>query len=362
MPTVGKKALNWFAFLSGVLFGIIALAFLGALEVYQFSRDDWYLIAAWMALGCVVAVGSWIAVWNRKLSAVILLTAAPVITVIALIGLIRYRPFDFAVGAAFVLVPLLPLGLFWHFTNRGDWPPLIVPGSAFPARRVIASMVAFSLLTCLTLIGSVVVTLLPRLEIGDCGRSRPFATRQYGGQIVFVAKLRDPGLAVVREHFWGLPSWNSRFVLIAHWGIGHNVLDGSTYFIDGHRSTGLLTRFLPIVEIQRCGRFRPIDQAALDIRMLRDGPSQKAVRVVGQVTGAHYKPRVGVRVAITGPAGTILTTTDREGIYDVADLPPGRYSVRAQPCDESKNPAYYRCGEDREVKLGDVWGSELRID
>lgn len=260
------------------------------MEVYQPSWDDWRVIAALLAVGSVSLVGSWITIWNRKLGGVIFLTAAPVIIVI---GLISYRPLDIAVEAALVLVPLLLLGLFWHLTNRDEWPPLMERPASL-AHRAIASIVALSLLACLTVIGSVVVTLLPRLEIVDCGRSRPFATRQYVGQIVFIAKLRDPGLAVVREHFWGLPSWNSRFVLIAHWGIGHNPLDGSTYFIDGHRSTGLLTRFLPIVEIAHCGRSRLVDHAALDVRMLRDGPSQKAVRVVGQVTGAHYKPRPGV--------------------------------------------------------------------
>lgn len=123
---------------------------------------------------------------------------------------------------------------------------------------------------------------------------------------MFVATLHDPGIAVVKELFWGLPK-GEKLGLIAHWGLKQNALGGETYFIDGHRSTGLITRWLPIVEITQCGRTNPLDRATLDLQILREVPGAEGVHLVGQVTGERHKPRPGVKVVINGPARFFVT-------------------------------------------------------
>src|SRR6202040_3725817 len=39
-------------------------------------------------------------------------------------------------------------------------------------------------------------------------------------------------------------------------------------------------------------------------------------------------PFAGIRVSVTGSSRTTIVTTDREGIYDVADLPPDNYTLK----------------------------------
>lgn len=39
----------------------------------------------------------------------------------------------------------------------------------------------------------------------------------------------------------------------------------------------------------------------------------------------------GVTVMVIGPAGSLSTITDKSGIYDFRDLPPGHYSIRVGP-------------------------------
>ena len=46
----------------------------------------------------------------------------------------------------------------------------------------------------------------------------------------------------------------------------------------------------------------------------------------------------GAQVEITGPQGIIAATTDREGIYDVAGLPPGKYQVRLPVSRNQESP------------------------
>ena len=263
--------------------------------------------------------------------------------------------------AALILVPSLSLGPFWLFASRKGWPGLTAEPTS-RGRKVVIFVLTFFLLTGLVVIGAVIITLLPQTVVLDCGWQAPVSSQQYKGQTVFVAALHDPGIAAVKERFWGLPG-GARRVLIAHWGIGHNELDGKTYLIDGRRANGLVTRLFPIVDVSHCSRSAPIDRAALDLRILREGPNQNGVHIVGQVVDKNNKPRPGTQIVITGPEGNIGATTDQQGIFDTTGLPPGQYSVRVEGCNESQNTPHNRCSDRRgsDLKSGDVWGVELRF-
>jgi hypothetical protein len=148
-------------------------------------------------------------------------------------------------------------------------------------------------------------------------------------------------------------------VLIAFWGIGHNEASGRTYYVEGRYANGWITRFLPIIDMSHCSRSSPLDQAALDIRILREGPSQKGVRIVGQVRGSHNQLRLGAKVVVAGPMGTEAVSTDSDGIFDLRDLAPGHYELRVEQCDERRNPAYNRCSANADLVAGKTWGVEL---
>lgn len=352
-----KKTLAWLVVLLGILFGVLALALLG-IQGTEDLDNPWRLVA-WFALGSVSIAGSCIAMWNPRFAGLMFPVAA---AVTVLVRLSNPRRAYIGREAVLILGPLLFFGLFWYFTSFAGWPRLLA-GSLTPRRKAALGLLAFLTLSSLVLIGAVLFTIMrPSCLFIDCGRSEPFATQQYKGHAVFTAVVRYPAIAVVKERFWGLPAGWNKVVLVAPWGVGHSTFDGRALFIDGRRADGLITRFLPIVDITHCSRTSPLERAALDVRILRQGPSQKGVRIVGHVRGEGNQLRRGVEVVITGPMGDIPTTTDREGIFDLKDLPPGKYAVHVEECDESKNPTFYRCSESygSNLKAGDIWEAELR--
>jgi hypothetical protein len=76
----------------------------------------------------------------------------------------------------------------------------------------------------------------------------------------------DWGIGVVQEKFWGLPSW-SRLVLLTNFIYRKHM----TYFVDGSRGRGLLSRMLPIVEGRiGCSRTKPAQDAVVELRALYD--------------------------------------------------------------------------------------------
>jgi hypothetical protein len=118
--------------------------------------------------------------------------------------------------------------------------------------------------------------------------------------------------------------------------------DGDDYFVDGRRPKGLLTRFLPIVEMDICNRTGLLSDAGIPLRLLRSTFPRNDVRIIGRVDRwletrqrqpyelQEYVLVRGAQAAITGPGGTIIATTDEGGIYSADGLPPGKYSVRLQ--------------------------------
>jgi hypothetical protein len=102
------------------------------------------------------------------------------------------------------------------------------------------------------------------------------------------------------------------------------------FFVEGNRSQGASTRFLPIIERVECDRSRHLDDAMVELRTLRDGRPQTGVRIIGRVYSSwrdQPRPLPGIEVQIKGPAGSMLAVTDSQGVYDVNDLPSGQYTV-----------------------------------
>ena len=259
--------------------------------------------------------------------------------------------------------PFLLFGAFWLGTHKLGWPTLLQHRRLVVARRVAGIVVMSLLVLCLDVAMTLGLAALgSSLFSGDCIGKPPITHPESPRHAVFTARVifvgrsiealtRDAGLrslaaydrrvgdwaiGVVQERFWGVPSHWPHLVLMTnfiYW-------EGETYFIDGSRGNGFLTRMLPIVGAGiNCSRSRPAQYAVVDLRVLREAPPASGTRLIGYVerpevfTGIFGPPTepnfvAGARIDVTGPTGTKTITTDQTGIYQLDGLPPGDYTLR----------------------------------
>ncbi|HUK53919.1 MAG TPA: hypothetical protein VL099_11575 [Candidatus Binatia bacterium] len=260
--------------------------------------------------------------------------------------------------------PFLLFGLFWLRTHKLGWPPLLQPRPRAVSRRITAVAITFVVVFCLDVGMTLGLSALrSSLLTGDCAGkppfTRPLSSRHavFTARVVFVGRsiaaltgrpgmyprefldqpVGDWAVGVVQEKFWGLAAWEPHVVLLTnfiYW-------KGETYFIDGSRADGWLTRILPIVwaGIAGCSRSRPVQDAVIDLRLLREGAPAGGTRLIGYVkqpevlTGVFAPPTppsfaVGARINVTGATGTTTVSTDQMGVYQLDGLPPGDYLLQ----------------------------------
>lgn len=173
---------------------------------------------------------------------------------------------------------------------------------------------------------------------------------------------REPwSIALIRQRYWGLPWWVPNLVLLGHLP----TKKGAEYFIDGDRSVFRLSGFFPYVDFRCATRTRPVSEAGVEMRLLRDGPPKSGVRIIGRVMrrseSGNWEAYSGVSVKITG-ASIVTRTTDNEGIYDAVGLPPGHYAIRTDPDYESRTFMRDHAElAEGQLKDGDVWGRDVFV-
>jgi len=80
-----------------------------------------------------------------------------------------------------------------------------------------------------------------------------------------------------------------------------------------------------------CDRSTQLDYAADDLLYLRALPkSAQKTRIAGQLRNRDYTPLIGVKVKLTGSFLTREVFTDKNGVYEAYDLPPGKYLVEPE--------------------------------
>ena len=282
--------------------------------------------------------------------------------------------------------PFLLFGLFWLGTHKLGWPSLLRPRPRAMSRRISGPVITCLAVFCLDIVLTLGLSALgSSLFSGDCIGKRPITHPESPSHAVFTARIvfvgrsiealtRGTGLrslgvqersvgdwavGVVQERFWGLPSWGPHLVLLTnfiYW-------KGETYFIDGARANGLLTRVLLIVEARiGCSRSRPVQDAIVDLRVLRGGQRANGARLIGYVrrpevfTGVFGRPpartyATGARIEVTGTAGTITITTDQTGIYQLDGLPPGDYTLQLSVPDNQVGGFFESEGSPAKVHL-----------
>src|SRR5260370_19662556 len=175
--------------------------------------------------------------------------------------------------------------------------------------------------------------------IGDCG-GLPLLTEQGAPRnIDFTARIVFVGPRSFHERsLWSIARVQQRFADPSSGPADLIILRGyflprdksEQYFVEGARSRGALTHFLPIIEPVACGHTAHLEYAGVALRVLHDSPPRSGGRLIGRVYASlESEPRNPVQrvsVLVKGPAGTIVSVTDAQGIYDFIGLPPGHYT------------------------------------
>jgi hypothetical protein len=82
--------------------------------------------------------------------------------------------------------------------------------------------------------------------------------------------------------------------------------------------------------IRACDRSALAEHAADDLLYLRNLPaSSQKTRISGVLNNTTFKPMIGIKVKVSDGTQVYETFTDKNGVYEVLGLPPGKYSVEA---------------------------------
>ena len=290
-------------------------------------------------------------------------------------------------------------GAFWLRTDMLDWPPLFNTRPTFRV-KIAATLAACLLIAALGVTSTFALAVwTSSLNAGDCREKPLFARPVDPNQAVFIVRVihsghtaqvsgkwvGDWGIGLVQERFWAPAGWWLPRIVV----LTNNVFqEGQSYFIDGRPSYLLLPHFLNIVEANLCTRTRPVENAVIDLRLLREAnapPLANQTRIIGTVQSrkrpseiktrpakmldmsavlewaihptAKYTPVAGARIRVTGSAGAMIVTTDAKGIYEVSDLVPEDYtlSLLDQPANQF--------AEDRKLQKKDLMqGRPLQLN
>jgi len=372
-----KYTLSCFAILLGILVGILGVAMVAGMPVFSAYAPEWSRIAGLALLGFGALLSSVVALRSPGQAGLLLLVAAPMMGA-CFAWWQRFGRFEEGVSlprllgvfAGTSLLFAVP-GAFWFVTSRAGWPPVIP--ARFASKKRVSPVFAGSLLfLTLAVVGTVAsLFFLPPFWENCYKRAPTVSVRRFPGQIALTGKIVMVGpvdssqlaswsLVKVQRRFWGWPSWAPDFVILRD--LFKKTAKGDEYFVDARRSSGLLTHFLPILEIYPCCHTQLLDRATADIRALQDGPPKSGVRIIGRVYTDMFvtsEPARGVKVLINGPRGKISTTTDQEGIYDLSGLPAGHYSVLVESRFEFEDERHPLSKAEDDVKSGQVWGATL---
>ncbi len=178
----------------------------------------------------------------------------------------------------------------------------------------------------------------------------------------------DWAIGVVQERFWGVPTRWPHLVVMTNFVFWK----GGTYFVDGRRERNLLDNILPLVAGGiGCSRSRPIQEAVVDLRLLRQAPPRQAaivgyVRQPGPWAGMMNPFEVvkflgGAQIEVTGVDGTRSVATDPSGVYVLDGLGAGDYTVRLRVPEGQRAGGFHMDGSfaDESVRMVHLKADEV---
>ncbi len=328
------RIIGWMVVLLGTLMAMCVIAVIGGTPTFVHAP---VALTSIVAGGFVPLLASLVATRNARRASRMCLWVAPFAP---LLVLLFSWPFGGILGAVAVFSGAIVIpGLFWFFASRRKWPsPLERP--LFPAKPRLAAVLVSGLF-CMLVVAAVLSSLaLPWWDpIGDCS-GRPLLNddgvprdTDFTAKILFVGPKSFHrwslwSVARVEERFGGLSSRLPKLVILR--GFYSPSDKSQSFFIEGRRSDEVLIRFLPVIERTPCGRTGRLENSAVELQILRDGPPKDGVRLIGQIyrkSGDLRIPVPGVSVFVTGPSGSFGLVTDAQGFYDITGLPPGQYTI-----------------------------------
>jgi hypothetical protein len=363
---VVKKIVSCLAVLAGLLLVVVSFGLLGVEPLVGSYSLKWETCLSSVTLffmGSAALAASWIAFRNRKAASLLYLIAAPLVSLgvwaskYPLVDVFSDSGHQHPLSAsiAVVLVLLLLLGYFWSIAHRYHWPQIAFKaGLPVWAKRafLVSAICFFCVCICATSVHFASSWEFP----GDCGLPSPFSKTR-PDHAVFIARVVHVdtftgAMAIVEQRFGGLHWWN-KIVFLKF------IPEKATWFVDGRLEDGIVNRWIvPVLDL-KCTRSSRVQDAGVELRLLRDSPDWDGVRIIGRIIQAPRKgwwPAAGAAVTIIGPYGSVDAVTDGDGIYDVSGMPPGHYSIRV-PASRRDRSCQDRTQEG--LKSGDVWGCEL---
>ncbi len=365
-----KKAISWTVVLLSVLGSCWWIAYVGTVPgpAFGVGWSDWIPVFRRLLLPILCLAATYIALRHRSWLASLFQATVALLGIWLAYWSIHGKPEhwrayqDMMYSLPWPLLPAICLlivpGVFWCIRDRTNWPIII--------SKPLSVGKTAALLFCLLLATAIGAATFDFTTIwsNEChNRPQPFTKQQEPDQAVFIARILRSGklwgpdsqipsprrywsLAWVHKHFWGLPLWDRKLVvLIGYTGVPKNPFPrGEIDFVDGRRLPGSLTRFLPIYETF-CTRTGPLADSEIDLRVLRDGSPQNGTRIMGRTERSvhvssssdwdtyRWETIAHAKVFIRGPAGITTVESDEHGVYDVIGLPPGHYEVGPEPAD-----------------------------
>lgn len=344
---VRRRALGWFVAAGTILLTAVIAGLAGS--GWETPAMEFVVLVVWTGSTC----GSFFATRSPKVASRILLWLTP-------LGLLIFLPLNRIIARQIeypssrsLWIPLISLlavgattaipGLYWRFVSRRRWP-LLLQSSPLSARPILAAAGVACVVFLVITISVAVSVSFPFWEaIGDCGGGPLLSEEGKPRNTDFIAKVVFVGPASFRDYsLWALARVEERYsdgpLSIFGFVILRNFFHPTDrfrwFFVEGKRSKGTIARMLPVIERVECGQSKRLEDAAVPVRVLRDGAPRVGVRIIGRVyvgrlsDPEHQRvPSSGIRVLIRGPSGEAGVVTDSQGIFDVSGLPKGKYTV-----------------------------------
>lgn len=358
-----KIILSWAAVVVGLGVSVFGLGVLGNWQFHLYELPwPWYSLTLFSTFAVIPLAASLCAFHNRKISALLYVAAVPVLFITLRSSELRDANRNLPTEILLPSFAFIMLCYIWAVAHKYGWPEMTF-GRAFSPRGKKAMLLGAGILSCALVFLTSIHLAISWERPGDCGYDGTPFVKPYAGDAAFVARIvhvnRIIGaVAIVEDRFWGMSQWTK--VVLLKGG-----RPGQRYFADGRLDGGPLTRWpLPVFDL-KCTGSTLIEDAQVELRLLRESPRWEGVRIIGKVMDRRpWRSIAGMNVLITGPSGTTVATTDKDGIYDVSGLPSGHYSVRSDVPPDKNYHEFSHCRENREpaeLKAGDVWGCTLLV-
>ncbi len=317
-------------------------------------------------------VATVLAFQSRRLTAIFSLTSATFV-----LSCLATSPIEGASSrwVGLVLFSIVAPGMFWLVTWFIGWPQLIAIGTSIRKKAtVVATAFFFCYGTIFVLSARSWLTYSPYGDV-SCAACRVANRPKNQDHVMFTAHpiyegtgRRDKypydwAILSVDHQYWGLPWWNKRLVL-AHGKFIH----GEKYLVEGIRTSGLLTWFIPIIHRDFCVNTipTPLKDAQQELYDLDNPPPANTVRIRGDVRQRVYEPYSatnigqGWPITIDGPVGPSTSNSDANGHFVLDSIPFGTYKIRSKDCPEGEKGTFEQCSYSHEVKSGETLNCALQ--